>query len=176
MKIKSMRKQIQMIVFSALATILMFIAIPIIPLAPFLTVDISDVSLLLLAQMTKRRYALVGSILSALLYWSIQAFSLPVLIGLIGHLVFTWTYICSYPKIKSLWKQIILQFIVSVLANIFFLLPAYEMLLHFELPYSLCIYLFCALLPYLIVKTALVHWIVHECQKLPFVSKKERIG
>lgn len=169
-----LRKEVQMLMFAVLATVLMFIAIPLFPYAPFLTLDISDLAIIAVFFFVGKKQAQQAILLSSLLYASFHAWQLAVLLGLVGHMLFSYLLLLTLERQRGLGSQLLLINAGLLLANFFFLLPAYEHLLNFYLPYSVSIYFLFALLPFNTLKIILLRLLMRELQRIPIFKNQNK--
>lgn len=180
MKKLSTRRIATVAVFSALATIVMFFEFPILPTAPFLKIDLSDVVVIIGGFILGPLSGILIALCKVLLHWIITGGGFP---ALIGDFI---SFICSlaiflpliYKKrkitiIKAIVAVLLLTIVASVL-NYFVMLPLYIKLFNFNIGMPISKYILTAIIPFNIIKGVILivvsSFVIH---KLQAVIKKQ---
>lgn len=143
-------------IMTALSFILSLIRIPIIPIAPFLTLDISSLPLLILAK-HHRSLSYRVLLLSLLMTLLLHGFALSELIGMIATIIFNMIAIELLSRQSSYIQLVIWEEIVMILINLCCVLPLYRELLSFSLSFSIEHYIIWALIPFNFIKTSILY-------------------
>jgi len=165
-------KQIKIALLAAISLILMYVDIPIIPMFPWLKMDLSDVPALMGTFAFGPIAGVVIELVKNILYMLVKG-SGNGIIGEIGNFIIGSSLIIPagiiYHRNKSKKSAIIGMIagaisieIVGVLANVYFLLPAYGMVMPTE---QLIKYILIGLLPLNGIKALLVSVITYVLYK-----------
>lgn len=151
---------IKLCLLISLSLILSYIQIPIIPIAPFLTLDVADVPLIYASLLFGRRYGVIVILCKSLFYWLLQGANMIAGIGVISTIISNlilmlviWQCLKAHKKTAhALWSVPLTLTVVMVIVNWLFLMPAYIQCFHFQLSLPLPLYLAIAVVPFNIVK------------------------
>lgn len=170
-KFFSTKKMVTIAVLSALATIVMFFEFPVLPTAPFLKVDFSDV----ITIVGGISFGPIGGTLIAFIRsianWLIKGSGV---IGLVGNfsgflgslaIMLPIVLIKSNRKIIKAIISIISLIVVSALVNYFFLMPIYMNLAGMNINMPLSQYILTIVIPFNLIKGFLVTavtWVVYQ--------------
>lgn len=141
-----------------LSLILAFIRIPIFPYAPFLTIDLSILPMLILAKKSNLKIIIILLILKSLILTYLQGANFISLIGNLSDLVFGAILICLYHlfkknTFKSLFTITLITTVFMLLLNAFIIFPIYHEILKINLSNLL---LWIAIIPYNIIKSSIL--------------------
>ena len=163
------RELVELSVLACLSFVLMFIAFPIIPLAPFLTIDFSALPILLGTIMFGPAGGIIIAGLKSLLYWFVTGASIPNLIGVAASLISSITLITAYWLTRKAFLNsktrhfftIVLSMTISLtivmsLLNWLFVLPAYMSVLGMHLGIPLNQLILLGVVPFNLIKGAVV--------------------
>ena len=150
------KKLIHISLMTALSLCLSFIRLPIIPIAPFLTLDLSSLPLMILAK-KEASTAIITMWLSSGLTILLHGLQPVEMIGQLATLVFNYIVIIAIQKQYSFWKLLVLSLFAMIMLNIIVILPLYLFLFHFTLGYSLTLYIIGALIPFNVIKIGILY-------------------
>ncbi|WP_076645127.1 ECF transporter S component [Latilactobacillus sakei] len=139
MRVSKVRTMVGVAMLGAISFIVMFFEFPIILAFPFLKIDFSDVIVLLGTFIYGPIGGIGVAVIRSLLHFIMTGASLPSLVGDFAGTVSS-----------------ISMTIVMCLANWLFILPMYIKLLNFNLGMSMTKYVFIGLVPFNLIKGALV--------------------
>ena len=161
MRVSKVRTMVGVAMLGAISFIVMFFEFPIILAFPFLKIDFSDVIVLLGTFIYGPIGGIGVAVIRSLLHFIMTGASLPSLMASIFYLL-PFYYLFNRQK-SVLWGQVIAGTVSSIsmtivmcLANWLFILPMYIKLLNFNLGMSMTKYVFIGLVPFNLIKGALV--------------------
>ncbi|GKQ42738.1 riboflavin transporter [Companilactobacillus sp. RD055328] len=161
-KFLSTRVIIYIAVLGALATLVMFFEFPILPMAPFLKVDLSDVVTIIGGTTFGPVAGILIAFIRSIVNWILKGSGL---IGLIGNFAgFIGSIAVMLPAVLLKNKNVFLKIIISVfsltiisaLVNYFFLMPAYMILADMKIGMPLMKYILTIVIPFNLIKGSLV--------------------
>ncbi len=156
---------VTMSLLSALSLILMFLAIPIIPIAPYMKLDFSDLPILIGAAAFGPGAGLIIAGLKSLLYWFMTGASIPGLIGIFSSFVASAMLIFGFALLRDRFKKS--QFlnhvltivamtglltVVMALMNWSFVIPLYMNLIGMKIGMPLNSLILLAVIPFNLIK------------------------
>ncbi|MGR3741851.1 ECF transporter S component [Companilactobacillus sp. DQM5] len=166
----STRTVIYIAVLAALATLIMFFEFPVLPTAPFLKVDFSDVITIIggitFGPLAGTLIAFVRTIVN----WLIKGSGV---IGLIGNMAgFFGSVAIMLPMVLIKSKSRLFKIIISIISltivasliNYFILMPLYMALINMKINMSLLKYVLTIIVPFNLIKGVLVtgvSWIIY---------------
>lgn len=136
---------------SALCFLLSWLKIPIIPMAPFLTLDLYLLPIIMLV-LHREKGAYTTLFLSTFLVFLFNGFDVSVMIGWLAQVVFGCVLIEGLTHHRPWWWMTITVLLAMVLLNQYIVLPLYEQVLHFQLPCHWMTYMIGALIPFNLIK------------------------
>ncbi|NVY95754.1 ECF transporter S component [Lactobacillus sp. DCY120] len=150
-------------VLAALATLVMLVAVPLLPGFTFLKLDLSDIVVLLAFFAYGPAVGVLVAFCKVLLAWLLTGLSLGGLVGNFAALISTLSF-CG--PIYWLWNKdrwhgqalvtgIISLTIMMALANYYFLLPVYMQVMGWQINMSLSHYLMWGVVPFNLIKGAI---------------------
>lgn len=145
------RKIAKVGILTAITVILSLIKIPIIPMAPFLTLDCSDLPLMLVAKKDANTSRMILA-LATILIILFNGGQLAIVIGLIAQVIFSLFMIEGIHKKWSIFKILTIEILMMIILNLIVVLPLYQWALDFHLSYSIWIYVIGALIPFNFIK------------------------
>lgn len=185
---KKVHQMVSMAMLAAVSTLLMMVAFPVIPAFSFMTVDFSDIPILLGAFLLGPFPAIGIAALRSILHFITTGASIPTLIGDVTSFVSAIVYVVPLYLIikrnKSM-AHLILGIIFSTLsltivmsiANYYVVLPLYAKFAGFTLPGSLTSYITFGVVPFNVIKGAIVGTVYGLLQKslVPWIEKKTNV-
>jgi len=168
MRVSKVRTMVGVAMLGAISFIVMFFEFPIILAFPFLKIDFSDVIVLLGTFIYGPIGGIGVAVIRSLLHFIMTGASLPSLVGdfagVMASIFYLLPFYYLFNRQKSvLWGQVIAGTVSSIsmtivmcLANWLFILPMYIKLLNFNLGMSMTKYVFIGLVPFNLIKGALV--------------------
>lgn len=145
-------------IMTALCVLLSFIKIPIIVIAPFLTLDLSLLPVMLLARHEKR-LAYHTLWLSSFLMALFNGFEPSFLIGEVAQLGFGLLMVYGLSRLWSWFYLGLSEILWMIVLNMVIVLPGYEFIMHFQLDYSVTTYIIAVLLPFNIIKLIVLYFL-----------------
>lgn len=170
-KFFSTRVMVYIAVLSALSTLIMFFEFPVLPVAPFLKVDFSDVITIIGATVFGPAAGTLIAFIRSLVNWLIKGSGIVGLVGNFAGFIGSVSIMLPIVLIKKknmLVKSIIAitsLTIVSSIVNYFFLMPMYMTLFGMKLNMPLANYVLKIIVPFNIIKGILVtgvSWIIYN--------------
>lgn len=187
MKVASIRTTVGVALLGAISFLLMFIEFPVIPIAPFLKIDFSDVPVLIGLLVYGPLGATVITALKCLIHAMAYGMSLPELIGVFSSFLASMTLILPFWLVMkqhylTLKKRYVLGIVLATismtvvmsLTNWLVVLPLYMQVLGMKLSIALPKLVLFAVVPFNLIKGVLVgtvfalianrlqHWLNHQ--------------
>lgn len=160
-KLFSTRILIYIAVMGALSVLIMFFEFPVLPIAPFLKVDFSDVITIIGGVTFGPAAGTLIALVRSLVNWILKGGDFIGLVGnlagFIGSLAIMFPFVFS--KRNNLFKiitSIISLTVIASLFNYFFLMPVYMNLAGMKLNVPLAKYILTIIVPFNIIKGTLV--------------------
>ncbi|KRM67868.1 ECF transporter S component [Apilactobacillus ozensis] len=163
----SVKKMVTISILSGLSFFLMYIKFPIIPIASYMTIDFSDIPILIGALTLSKRDGAIIALLKSLLYFVFTGPSIINLIGVgsafISSLVILFSLVLIIEKFSGL-KRTLLGILVTILnltvimslLNYFIITPLYIDVIGFKFAYSIQDLVLYAVVPFNIIKGLIV--------------------
>jgi riboflavin transporter len=163
----NLRRMIQVSVLGGLAYVLTYLAIPIIPMAPYMKLDFGDIPILLATVLLSVRSGILVAVLRSLLYFVFTGISLINLVGITALLIASVTIILVVASVEKmvhgkvkyplmiLGTATALTIIMSLL-NYFVITPLYIQMAGFKLSLNLRLYVFYTVVPFNLIKGLLI--------------------
>lgn len=142
----------------SMSLILSYFKIPIIPVAPFLTLDLAVLPLLETGLLFGKRYGLLAIIFKNLLYWILQGANVMAGIGVfstfISDLILLFVILREWNKTRAgmVWMATLSLTLIMVVLNAFVIMPVYIHVWQMQLDISLGTYLAIAVVPFNLIK------------------------
>lgn len=168
MRVSKVRTMVGVAMLGAISFIVMFFEFPIILAFPFLKIDFSDVIVLLGTFIYGPIGGIGVAVIRSLLHFIMTGASLPSLVGDFAGMMASIFYLLPFYYLFNRQKSVlsgqviagtvssISMTIVLCLANWLFILPMYIKLLNFNLGMSMTKYIFIGLVPFNLIKGALI--------------------
>ncbi|MCF6515015.1 ECF transporter S component [Lactobacillus sp. S2-2] len=167
-KSNNVKKMVQISVISGISYLLMFLAVPIIPVVPYLKIDFSDIPILIGITLFGFRGSVIATLLKGLLYFITTGLSIPSFIGVLSSITATIILLIFYYLMRNMLNQniytkglkvsiisIILTIIMSV-ENLFIITPLYLKVLNMDLGMSVIKLIIYGVIPFNLIKGILV--------------------
>lgn len=142
----------------SMSLILSYVQIPIIPIAPFLTLDVAVLPLLETGLLFGRRYGMIAILFKNVLYWLLQGANLMSGVGVLSTLISDFILLImvmrewNKTRASLVWMTTLSLTVVMVILNAFVIMPLYVHVWQMQLDISLGMYLGVAVLPFNIIK------------------------
>lgn len=159
----------------AIAYILMLLEFPILPVAPWMKIDFSDIPILIGLFLFGVGGAFVITIIKLLLHSAMMGFAIYDLIGSFASflgtavLILAFALVLRYYRGNPKWRMPVVATIglvvIESLANLTFVLPFYLQLMGMKLSMSLNTVVLVAVIPFNLIKGLLVgnvFWLVYQ--------------
>ncbi|WP_225423040.1 ECF transporter S component [Secundilactobacillus malefermentans] len=166
----SIRQVAEMSLFAGISFVLMYISFPIIPFAPWMKIDFSDIPILLGAVIFGPLGGVLIAAIKGFLYWLLTGVDVINLIGILASFAASVGFLLPIAAVlkhmqhASLSKKMpiaiisgtVVLTVVMALANLFVLLPVYAKLLGMTMPMALPKLVLIGVIPFNIIKGILV--------------------
>lgn len=155
----------------AIAYILMLLEFPILPVAPWMKIDFSDIPILIGLFLFGVGGAFVITIIKLLLHSAMMGFAIYDLIGSFASFLGTAVLILAFALLLSGQSQVAIVVatiglvVIESLANLTFVLPFYLQVMGMKLSMSLNTVVLVAVIPFNLIKGLLVgnvFWLVYQ--------------
>ncbi|ALO04349.1 ECF transporter S component [Lactiplantibacillus paraplantarum] len=162
----------------AIAYILMLVEFPILPIAPWMKIDFSDIPILIGLFLFGVGGAFVITIIKLLLHSAMMGFAIYDLIGSLASflgtavLILAFALVLRYYRGNSKWRMPVAIAVATIglvviesLANLTFVLPFYLQVMGMKLSMSLNTVVLVAVIPFNLIKGLLVgnvFWLVYQ--------------
>ena len=170
LSVKRLRRLIQLSCLSAIAYLLTLAAVPIIPVAPFLKLDLSDLPVLISLWAFGMTGGLTVAAVKWLLHLVMMGISLPNLLGSLSSLMASlillsvwWLVWHVAHRHRYFWLNGIIWSTAGLVGGMALvnlaLIPWYLEIMGMRLPFSLAKLILGAVLPFNLIKGAVVGWL-----------------
>lgn len=159
----------------AIAYILMLLEFPILPVAPWMKIDFSDIPILIGLFLFGVGGAFVITIIKLLLHSAMMGFAIYDLIGSFASflgtavLILAFALVLRYYRGNPKWRMPVAIVVATIglvviesLANLTFVLPFYLQVMGMKLSMSLNTVVLVAVIPFNLIKGLLVFWLVYQ--------------
>lgn len=155
----------------AIAYILMLLEFPILPVAPWMKIDFSDIPILIGLFLFGVGGAFVITIIKLLLHSAMMGFAIYDLIGSFASflgtavLILAFALVLRYYRGNPKWRMPVAIVVIESLANLTFVLPFYLQVMGMKLSMSLNTVVLVAVIPFNLIKGLLVgnvFWLVYQ--------------
>lgn len=155
---RTLNRHIQLCLLVSLSLILSYIQFPIIPIAPFLTLDVSVLPLLYAGIAFGMRDGILVILCKSAIFWLFQGANLFAGIGVITTVIADLVLLVGMLLLKDksrarmVWVVTLILTLVMVIVNGSFIIPLYLNVLHLDLGMRLATYLVMAVVPFNLIK------------------------
>lgn len=158
----SLQQKLTITLLIAFGILLMFWQIPIIPLAPYLTISLADLPSMLITMRYNHTVGIITATGIACGYWLCQGLSIIAGIGILASFLFNIVMLSLFyyhHRLHLFTASIITTFIMSML-DYLLIFPLYIGLFNLHLPMTLFKMIIVVVMPFNFIKSSLISFLI----------------